>query len=245
MLAVAICDDAILDCCSLEREIKDILEDMGVPYTIKQFHQGEDLLKAVEGFDIIFLDIMMRGLDGMRTARLLRKSSFDRMIVFVSSSRKFVMEAFEVEAFHYLTKPVDRLKLENTLKRACSKSERSLEEFIIISKDRQNKKIWLKDIFYFEVRGRIVYVHSRNGIFDYYGQIGELERNLSSRGFFRCHKSFLINLSCVDTYDHEAVTLDNGERIVIAKRRYEAFGSKFLDHVKENGGHGKCRQRLQ
>ena len=146
------------------------------------------------------------------------------------------MDAFEVEAFHYLIKPVDRIKLENTIKRALVKLECTSEDFIIINKERQNKKIPLSDIYYFEIRGRVVSVHSKNGIFDYYGQISALEHDLKDKGFFRCHKSFLIHLKYVDTYNHEEVMLDNGAKIAIAKRRYKAFCLETLEYMKKVGG---------
>lgn len=236
MLAVAICDDEILDSCNLAGIIKDILDDMEVTYTIKQFQQGQDLLNAIENFDIIFLDILMCDINGMKTAQILRKKQFDKIIVFVSSSREYVMDAFEVEAFHYLTKPVDRIKLENTIKRALSRLEHITEEFIIINKERQNKKIRLSDIYYFEIRGRIISVHSKNGTFDYYGQISALEHDLRDKGFFRCHKSFVVNLKYADTYNHKEVTLDNGEKIMIAQRRYDAFCREILEYMKKIGG---------
>lgn len=236
MLSIAVCDDAVLDCCKLAGEIRGILEDMGEPYLLRQFYDGKELLNAVESFDIIFLDILMRGVDGMRTAHLMRERAFEKMIVFVSSSREYVMDAFDVEAFYYLTKPVDAGKLRNILKRAAKKLENDPEEFILIERDRRNRKLLLRQIWYFEIRGRVISVHSGDGVFDYYGQIGELERSLGDKGFFRCHKSFLINLRYVRTYDREEVTLDNGERIMIARRRYSAFCQAILAYMRRDGG---------
>lgn len=237
MLSIAICDDEILDCCNITKEIKDSLENMRISHTIRQFYSSKDLLAAVEDFDIIFLDIMMNDIDGMKTARLLREKAFHNIIVFVSSSRDYVMDAFDVEAFYYLTKPVDKAKLQNIIERAARKLTRTPEEFIIISKDRQRKKMLLRDILYFEIRGRVVSVHSLAGTFDYYEQIGSLEQTLDRKGFVRCHKSFLVNLRYVDTYNREEVILANGEKIVIAKRRYETFCQRILDYMKENGGY--------
>jgi len=236
MLSIAICDDEILDCCNAAKEIKDILENMGISHTIRQFHSGKELLKAVESFDMIFLDIMMSDMDGMKTAQLLRQKAFHKILVFVSSSREYVMDAFDVEAFYYLTKPIDKGKLIHIIKRAARKLEHNPEESIIINKERRYQKILLRDILYFEIRGRVVSVHSTSGMFDYYEQIGALEEKLHGKGFVRCHKSFLVNLRHVDTYSREEITLTGGERVVIAKRRYETFCKEILDYMKRNGG---------
>ena len=94
----------------------------------------------------------------------------------------------------------------------------------------------MDDIYYFEIKGRIVDVHWMEGIFTYYGRIGELEDKLRDKGFFRCHRSYLINLKYVDAYTRQEVILENGEHIAIAKRRYEKFCQEVLKVMRENGG---------
>ena len=79
-------------------------------------------------------------------------------------------------------------------------------------------------------------VHGTEGCFTYYEQIRVLENQLKDKGFFRCHKSFLINLNRVDSYNRQELLLDNGERIPIAKRRYDDFCQKLLTCMRTNGG---------
>ena len=236
MLSIAVCDDEVIECCSMAGKIKEILEEMNIPCIIRQFRSGRELLQASESFDIIFLDIIMSDLDGMKTAQLFRGKAFDKILIFMSSSREFVFDAYDVEAFQYLLKPVDDKKLKNVLQKAVMKTEGRSQEFIIVSRERQKKKLFLDDIYYFEIRGRIVDVHGAEGIFTYYEKIGELENKLRDKGFFRCHKSYLINLKYVAGYNRQDVILDNGEKIMIAKRRYEEFCMEILKFMRENGG---------
>jgi DNA-binding LytR/AlgR family response regulator len=236
MLSIAVCDDEIIECCNMARKIKDILEEMGRPCIVRQFQSGGELLQALESFDIVFLDIIMQDLDGMKTAQIFREKASDKIIIFVSSSREYVFEAYDVEAFQYLLKPVDDRKLKRVLQKAVLKTERCSREFIIVSSERQKKKVFLDDIYYFEIKGRVVDVHGPEGIFTYYEQIGELENKLCDKGFFRCHKSYLVNLKYVDVYNRREVTLENGERIVIAKRRYDKFVQEVLKVMRKNGG---------
>ena len=116
------------------------------------------------------------------------------------------------------------------------KTESRSQEFIILSRDRQKKKLFLDDIYYFEIKGRMVDVHGPEGIFTYYEQIGTLENRLREKGFFRCHKSYLINLKYVERYNRQEVILENGKKIVIAKRRYDKFVQEALKVMRENGG---------
>lgn len=236
MLSIAVCDDEIVECCNIAGKIKAILQKNKVPCVIHQFYNGQELLRTSENFDIIFLDIIMDNLDGMRIAELFRQKAFDRILIFVTSSREYVFEAYDVEAFGYLMKPVDAAKLERVLQRAVQKTESHLQEFIIVNKERQQKKLFLDDIYYFEIRGRIIYACGADDIFTYYGKIGILAERLRDKGFFRCHKSYLINLKYVDGYSKQEVILENGEKIGIAKRRYEEFCKKMLDYMRKNGG---------
>ena len=236
MLSIAVCDDEVIECCNMAKRIKDILDDMKIPCIIRQFQSGGELLQALESFDIVFLDIIMQDLDGMKTAQIFRKKAFDKILIFISSSREYVFDAYDVEAFQYLLKPVDNRKLKRVLQKAVLKTEKRSQEFIIVSRERQKKKLFLDDIYYFEIKGRVVDVHGTEGIFTYYEQIGELENKLRDKGFFRCHKSYLINLKYVDVYNRQEVILENGEAIVIAKRRYEEFCQEVLKVMRENGG---------
>lgn len=236
MLSIAVCDDEVIECCNMARKIKDILEEMKIPCIIRQFGSGEKLLQALESFDVVFLDIIMQDLDGMKTAQILRKRASDKILIFVSSSKEYVFEAYDVEAFQYLLKPVDNRKLKSVLQKAVLKTESRSQEFIIVSRERQKKKLFLDDIYYFEIKGRIIDVHGLKGVFTYYEQIGELENKLRNQGFFRCHKSYLINLKYVDGYNRQEVILENGEKIVIAKRRYDMFVREVFKVMRENGG---------
>lgn len=236
MLSIAVCDDEIIACCNIAAKIKEILEQMKTPCLIRQFNSGQELLQASETFDLVFLDIIMRDPDGMTTAQILRQKSSDTLLIFISSSRDYVFDAYDVEAFQYLLKPIDVSKLRHVLEKAVCKTETHSSEYMIISIERQKKKLYLDDICYFEISGRKIDIHGADGILTYYEQIGVLEKNLQNKGFFRCHKSYLINLKYVDTYNRQEVILDNGEKIMIAKRRYDDFAKEMLSYMRKSGG---------
>lgn len=232
MLWIAVCDDEITECNRIAKKIREMLTEMKVPCEVRQFYSGRELLQSSESFDMIFLDIIMGGLDGMRTAQIVREKAYDKLLVFMSASREYVFDAYDVEAFQYLLKPIADQKLRRVLQKAVHKTKERSQVFIIISRDRQNKKLFLDEIYYFEIRGRLIDVHGTDGVFSYYGQIGALEKELQNKGFFRCHKSYLVNLKYVDVYNRQEIVLDNGERIAIAKRRYEEFCGEILKYMR-------------
>ena len=93
MLSIAVCDDEVIECLSMAGKIKEILKEMKIQCIIRQFYNGRELLQASESFDIVFLDIIMCDLNGMKIAQIFRKKAFDKILIFVSSSREYVFDA--------------------------------------------------------------------------------------------------------------------------------------------------------
>lgn len=236
MLSIAVCEDEVIECCRMAGKIQEILKAMKVSCIVRKFYNGKELLQAPESFDVIFLDILMDDLDGMKTAQMFRERSFDKILIFVSSSQEYVYDAYEVEAFRYLLKPIDDKKLQQVLQQAILKTEKRSQEFIIVSRERQKKKLFLDQIYYFEIRGRRIDVHGTDAVFTYYEKIQDLEEKLQNSGFFRCHKSYLIHLKYVAGYNRQEAILENGEHISIAKRRYEPFCQAILAFMRAHGG---------
>ncbi len=145
------------------------------------------------------------------------------------NSGKELLQA--TEAFEYPVKPVDEQKLKRVPQRCISKTDKHSDSFIIFSKDHPARKLFPDEIRYFEIHGRLIEAHGKNPTFSWYKQTGTLEAMLSDKNFFRCHKSYLINLKYVDVYNRQEATPDNGEKILIARRRYESFCTAILQYV--------------
>lgn len=236
LISIAICDDEILTCLDVEKKVNDIFFKRGINHTIKIFYSGKELVTSNEKFDIILLDIKMDKLNGIETAQKLRENNCDSILIFITIDPEYVYKAFEVEAFHYILKPIDNEKLEHTLLRAINKILSSHEEFIVISQNRQNIKLMLSEIMYFEVAKRIIKVHSSNYTYEFYERLNVLEDKIQNEKFFRCHRSYLINLLYVSKVERNEVTLENGEKIPLSKRRYEEFSKVFFAFMRKEGG---------
>lgn len=237
MLLLAVCDDVPIECAGIAKQVENILTQSGIDFTLKKFFSGQELLLSKENFDIIFLDIKMPEISGMDLAKKIRKQGKQSLIIFITSASEFVFEAFNVEAFQYLMKPIQNETLKNVLEKATRRIQVDGKiDFLILSIERQIKKVFLKDILYIESVGRIVKIHCHNRTIETYEQIGILEEKLSGKSFFRCHKCFLVNLDYVDAFDKTTINLENGEKIMLAKRRYEDFKKVILSYMKIKGG---------
>lgn len=237
MLSIAVCDDMPIECAELAERIENILDKFGTEFSLKRFFDGRELLKCVESFDIIFLDIKMPEISGMELAGQMRKNGCGGIIVFVTSAEEYVYEAYDVEAFHFLLKPVNEEKLKNVLKKAVVKvTACNNDDFLIISSEHQIKKVLLKDILYIESVGRTVKIHCSSGVLETYKQIGDLEQTLSDKHFFRCHKSFLLNLEYVSRFDKAEIVMENGDTVFLARKRAKIFQKEIISYMKMKGG---------
>ena len=204
------------------------------------FQSGEELLLVDESIDILFLDIQMSGIDGMETARELRKKDKSVILVFVTAVEEYVFQAFDVGAFNYIVKPIDDGKFSDVLHRAVDEwssqniNEKEPEErYVLINNSGVHTKVILDEIVYAEVFNRKVVIHKLDGEIEYYGKMSDLE-SLAGDSFFRSHRAYLINFKYVEKYDATTIYLERGT-VLMAKQNYPEFVKKYMKYIQKRG----------
>ena len=236
MIKFAICDDEPLMAQELAGHLADYMkENLITAYSLSSFSDGRALLDAIDRFDVIFLDIQMEQPDGMETAKLLRRRGDHSLLVFVTVLKELVFDAFQVEAYDYLLKPLDRARFKQTMERVLRSLDRKTAEDIVIQRGTGCEVVLLSDIVYCEVLGRKIYLHKHDGtVSDYYDKLEDLERRVDGR-FFKCHRSFLVNLDYVRGCQDGQVLLAQGERIPASRLRERELTQALLRYMKERG----------
>jgi len=160
-------------------------------------NSGEELLEKIkdERFDIFLLDIQMGGLNGIEIAKKIREKDNEAIIVFMTGYRKYTLEAFEINAFHYLIKPIMPEKFRNLMKRVLKrfheiKVHRENTQKFILKTQSMIMKIDYKDILYFEKDFRKIKIYTVKGNYDFYGSFKALLTELDQNIFIRCHQSY-------------------------------------------------------
>lgn len=196
------------------------------------FSCGEELLRYDKSIDILFLDIQMEGMDGMETARKLRSRNFKGYLIFVTVLEEMVFQSFEVQAYDYLVKPVEEKRFAKTMERLFASMQNVSEEKLLVQKGYERSIISFEEIVFAEVIDRKVYLHLVSSeVVDFYDKIENLEERLDSR-FFRCHRSFLINLKYLKSYKNGVAYMENGKEIPISRLRSKAFSEVILQYMK-------------
>lgn len=234
----AVCDDEP----ELRRSISDNIKLFSPGAAITEFSSGKELLASASGFDIIFLDIGMDGLDGMQTARELRKSGCNSAIIFVTAFEDKVFDAFDVGAFHYLVKPVSIEKFAEVLKNAIDSRTEPVatdtgDRFIAVKSGGVSTKLALSEIMYAEVYDRILILHTISGKVEYRGKLSGFEK-CTDETFFRTHRSYLINLRYLESYTSSQVKMDSGDTVILAKQRYSELVRAYMRFLKQGDGNG-------
>ncbi len=233
LIRIAICEDEQILLNRLADQVKSILDRHSIEYTIELFTNGSALFIR-EVFDLLLLDIAMEPINGLKLAEKLRMRGDDSKLIFITAHPQFAIDAYDVQASHYLTKPVDRAKLESVLLKLCASIRSERKSAIAIRQGTAVRRIPFEQILYLEVINRKIHLHTENEILPFYGKLEDLEPALPET-FFRCHRSYIVNLSHVQRYDKKDVWLYNEERIPLSKRRYTAFGLVFMHYLKESG----------
>lgn len=228
---IAVVDDEKL----ILKQIGGLIEKQMPNCCLDTYVTGDELLGAGKRFDIVFLDIQMDGMDGIETAKRLRKRQGDIVLIFVTGNREYVFDALDLYAFHYLLKPVDENKFREVLERAAEEVGKKKEKRFLFLKKR-NLTLDQADILYIESRAKKVEIHTDGfkDIIEIYATMEELEGQLGE-DFYRCHRSYIVNMAHITEYDNGTITITNGDNVYLTKKKYGDFVKTYMWYL-QNGG---------
>jgi len=183
-----------------------------------------------KSFDVVFLDINMKNMNGVELARILRKNGDMINIVFITGLKDYVFQGYEVQALDYLLKPVKKERCLLCLDRALEILSLRSKETFIITLEKESLRLRYNEIYAFEILSHYVGVKTTKGNYTFKKKISELEQELPSDKFFRCHRSFIVNMHYVNTVKKTELLLDNGIYIPVSKSRWDGINKTFLNY---------------
>lgn len=233
MIRIAVCDDEKYMADEIKAAVSAFFRRKNMEVSVSRFSSGEELLRYEKRIDILFLDIQMEAMDGMETARKLRGRGFQGFLIFITILREMVFSSFEVQAYDYLVKPLAAERFESMMERLFASMQNVGEENLLVQRGYESDIVSFRDIVFCEVINRKVYLHLISSeVIDYYDRMEHLEKKLDSR-FFRCHRSFLINLQHLKSYKNGMAYMADGEEIPVSRLRSKAFSEVILKYMQE------------
>ena len=231
-MKIAIVEDDLSNASSLISHLDRFSKEHGIVIDHTHFENGMDFLTPYNAcWDVIFLDIEMPLINGIETAKQIRKYDPDVLIIFITYMAQYAIEGYSVQALDYILKPVSyypfSMKMEQVLQIISSRQN----EFLIISNQSGKNRLPLNHLKYVEVKDHTLYYYTTNDCFcsTSYPSLSKLAKKLSSKGFTRCHQGYLVNLEFVNKFEKTSVQI--GEDILpLSRTYYKSFTQALLNY---------------
>lgn len=242
MINIAICDDDETMTTVIEEMLCQIAQEQSIEIDCAIFFDGSSLVGSIrqgDCYDLIYLDIEMRKVNGIGAAEMIRNMELSPLIVYVSCHEQYLKELFDTEPFRFLSKPVDKDTFRSVFL-AAYKRIRQRAEYFYFTYNREVIKVPLGRSWYFESRGRVIYIYVADGVrtkrpgsgeadYKFYGKMNDVEKQLSERNvrFIRIHQSYLVNFDYIRSINFTNVTMPDGRRLQISEERQKNVRTRF------------------
>lgn len=242
MINIAICDDDVAMTTVIEEMIRTIAREQSYPVDCEVFFDGSTLVENIRQgayYDLIYLDIEMKKVDGITAARLIRGMDVPALIVYVSGHETYMRELFDTEPFRLLLKPIDTKEFGSVFSDAYQRI-RKKPEYFSFSYNKEWIKVPLGKIIYFESCNRVIYVHEARDMHTayadspevkhkLYGKMNDVEQRLSQSNvrFLRIHQSYLVNFDYIESMSYTKVIMSDGTVLQISEDRQKNVRAQF------------------
>lgn len=235
MREIVICEDVEIERNLLNTVLRQYFREINEEVRILEYESGEAFVADVEegytDMELLFLDIYMKELNGMETARRLRELQCKVPIVFLTSSPDFAVESYEVHAAGYLLKPFEEEKLKNLLNRLLHVE---MKRRIAVKQRRQYRYIYLDDICYIDSYKHSLTLHLSDGSTVVTNEkLVEMEERIHDRRFLRCHQSYLVNMDFIADIKEDFIMRDGTEvpiRVRGKRELLDNYNKYFTEH---------------
>ena len=236
MIKIGFCDDDL----SILNELQVLLDryrverNHEISYTA--FHSPLDLLAEIERgtrFDILILDVLMPGENGIDTAAEIRNYDSDVKIIFLTSSAEFAVQSYSVGAYFYQLKPIWEESFYRLMDSVLATRAKEQTHSLILRCKSGITRVDLKQLEYCEVIHRTLFLHlARGRVLESIGSLDELCSQLEPyKNFLRAHRSYLINLEYVQNLSARAITMSCLTEIPLPRGKYNEIKDVFLEYA--------------
>ena len=231
MFSIAVVDDEQVHRDILVRYIGEWKKRKAVDAEVETFQSSDAFYFTWcedQRFDVLFLDICMEGTDGISLAKKLREKGKTVNIIFTTGVADYMQEGFEVEALHYLLKPIEREKVWECLEKCFSRKAQD-SRLILLPTDEGLVKTDADGILYAEAVGHYCELVCMTETLSLKLGIKEAARLLEGYGnFMFCHRSYLVNLRRISKVGKQDIIMDNGRAVPVSRRMYGAVNEGFM-----------------
>ena len=226
MTNIGIIEDNPADLDNLKNLLETYAIQKGYPVKLDSFASGEEFLSSKRrGYDLIFMDMQLGGMDGIETSRKLRESNPDVVIVIVTSLMQYAIRGYSIKASDYLLKPLEYDRFAEKMDEFC-KLIQNKRKYIVIKTENGLTKIRISAIAFLEVFGHRLYMVHGGKRERVISTLSKMESELAPYGFAKCNKCYLVNLAMVEGIYGDDVEV-SGSLLKISRREKADFIQKL------------------
>ncbi len=238
MINIAVCDDDLIYASGIETLLVNISKSRKLDLNIEVYSDGSELWNAIcngEKFDIIYLDIEMKCVNGIDVAKQIRSGDYNVLLIYISSYENYFIELFEVEPFRFIKKPVDLKLFENYFMKAYERVSHN-DAYFEYQFNKVQHRYLIKDILYFESSGRSIVLHGVNEEIRFYGKLSQIEKELTDGNvpFIRIHQSFLVNYRYITQISFYNLILTDGTSLQISESRQKNVRKQYNELMRKD-----------
>lgn len=231
MYRIILCDDDK----RLSAQMEYFFKMNPVKVSFEAVTEGKELLARVEEnapYDIFIIGNMLKKFNGIETAKKLREAGVTGEIIFVSGIEGFFFDAFEVDAFRFMKKPLDWTKFRASMQSLFEKLNRN-NKYFYYKRENVISKIPFDQILYFESSRRVINIVTTYGTFSYYDRLDAVEEYIREKSsfFIRIHKSYLVNSLHITRYEYSKLYLMNDEFLPISENKRMSTRQEYLNYI--------------
>lgn len=240
MINVVLCDDDSEFLEYIKKTIDRISFENKIDINIKTYLSGEsmlfDLEDSIYDIDVMFLDVFMKELDGVETAEKLRQLQSEAQIIFISSDKSKVFDALEVMPLNYLIKgEADDEKIKKVFLKAVNLAEKNKRKLFVYKSGHETKYVQYKDILYFEIKNRVVNINCvGDEVKEFYSTMDKLEEELDQNQFIRIHRSFIVNMDKIVSFDSKGVLVKGDITLPLGRKYTSLLRNRYSEYLLES-----------
>ncbi len=240
MIRAAFCDDDRSVLNELQVLMDSYRGERNQKITCTAFYSPLELIAQIEKgmrFDVLFLDVLMPGVDGIETAQEIRAYDSAMKIIFLTSSAEYAVQSYTVNAYFYQMKPICPENFYRLMDSVIEEREKAQKKNLIIRSKRGVTQIDLDHLVYCEVCSRTLVFHMQSGeLIEGAGRMDDLNRQLAEYdNFLRVHRSYLVNMEYIQTISYKVVRMINQDEIPVPHGRCSEIKNQYLDYAFSKG----------
>ena len=235
MISIAVCDDDKNMIALIKEAIAEFSAANSIEFETHSFSSGEMLLESKDTYDLIFLDIEMGGIDGIKTANLIRPKARRSRIVYVTNHSELALKSYSVHPFDFVVKPFKKERIAAVLSELIKYITDTSDNDPVIQLKGEDGPLLLsiKNIYVFEYTGnRRITVYTKSEKYCIKGSLSEMISLVNSESFTSPHKSFIVNMEHIDKLSGFTLYTTNGIEVPVAQKKLKEFHNAFSRFIK-------------